>query len=82
MAALCKPQLNKFFQPWVLQLNFLPLTPPLRKPPNRYGQVKKNDTADRQERLQRRTLIALNIYFVKLKNKVETRNNINKRGVF
>ena len=41
MAALCKPQVNKFFQPWVLPLIFLPLTPPLRKPPNRYGQVKK-----------------------------------------
>ena len=35
MAALCKPQVNKFFQSWVLSLNFLPLTPPLRKPPNR-----------------------------------------------
>jgi hypothetical protein len=33
---LCKPELNKFFQLWVLSLNFLPLTPPLRKPPKRY----------------------------------------------
>ena len=39
---LCaKAQVNKFFQPWVLSLNFLPLTPPLRKPPNRYRAFKK-----------------------------------------
>jgi len=29
---LCaKAQVNKFFQPWVLALNFVPLTPPERK---------------------------------------------------
>jgi hypothetical protein len=42
---LCaKAQVNKFFQSWVLSLNFLPLTPPLRKPPKRYNLFKERKT--------------------------------------